>query len=266
MNPTPKYPSLWSYWPDPADRDYMRSWLAKISLVCESSGTVLDAITQRTTTEFQIEASIRDWIYWNFKWTGIQQPDPPAGLAVNSPRPLLEWYDRIGHDKAEWSCGPLNCVKVGLLAACGIPARLCWSSHYETAAVDIISEFWSESAQQWILTSPQLNTHFMFQGRFLSFYDWAIFDRSQMPVQHCTISGQGAPRNYPDNFQHWRKMSGNPCIQSGNFNQGGTAIDSTRKYLQLMPRIGAAADLESVLPYPDSQPSIFGSPQQLALP
>jgi hypothetical protein len=269
----PKTPSRWSYWPDPADRAYLRSWLAQIPLVWDTSGQHVSDIAGYASSR-TIEACLRDWIYWNFIWTGVQGsggpfPLPPGNL-VNSPIPLLRWTEASGGlKKVTWSCGPLNCVKIGLLAACGISARLCWSSHAATGAVDVISEYWDDEAAQWVLVSTQLNTHWELRGKRLSFYEWCLNDRSGVSMDHPTIAGQGAPLHYPDNFDHWRGMSGNPHVHSGNWNQGAgpDAYDPNTVYLQLMPRIGAAIELGgTAVPCPGSSTSIYGSPAELAAP
>ena len=78
-------------------------------------------------------------------WTGAALAAPVIWIASIANAPLKAWQRATG---------------TGGMAAFQIPARRVWGSHVETGFQDNVAEFWSHTANQWILVLPHLNTHF----------------------------------------------------------------------------------------------------------
>jgi hypothetical protein len=62
-------------------------------------------------------------------------------------------------------------------------------------------------------------------------------------------------------------MGGNPYVNSGNPNQADSVHHDEPRFLQLLPRMVAAINLDgNTVLYPESSTSIYGTPEQLAAP
>jgi hypothetical protein len=228
---TPAYlQSFWAFWErQPKNKQFLVSWVRQYS-------------------EGTDEPTIRKLLFGLLNWTGNQ--DPEITPYVDSPVDLLRGIDRL-RDKnngrgPEISCGPFAAIYVGLLAAFGIPARRVWSSRISDGFQDNVAEFWSASLKQWVLVVPQLCLHFEHPqtNRPLSLREWATYDRMGTHAKPVPVAGDGKPRFCDLTMDHWRGMSGNPCVMRGNWPYGGTETRPAGcwQYLQVWPRVGNAIE------------------------
>lgn len=245
--------SYWCWWPNPDDRAFLSEVLKRIPVFGKPSQTLENRANLSVP---QIEASIRDALYQQLRWTGKQDA---ANQNSESAVDLLRY--QMSHPNSEWDCGHFASVYVGLLAACGIAARKCWSSSWVDGGVDVVAEYWDDG---WILVVPQLNLHFEWFGR-LSFYDFCARDRTGNPVNGMALSGDGDARFINTPTARWRTMSGNPCVMAGNaVNAGGSPYDpGWYRFMQIMPKIGPAADMDksvTVIPFGTFDPESYWNP------
>lgn len=209
--PPTELPLLKSYWSDwtrqRSSLSYLDDWLKRVPF-------------PMAATDLEREAAIRGYLWRTFDWTGDQDP---CFKHVDSPVNNLQDQDDFIATTGvipTWSCGPMSCTMIGLLAAKGIYARQVATSHLITGAVDNALEFWSTSLKKWILVIPHLNLHFTHLDVPLSLLEWARFDRRCLSTT-LGRSSDGKPRCIPDTFGCWTGMSRTPRVMRGNWPYAG---------------------------------------------
>jgi hypothetical protein len=220
-SPPTELPVLKSYWTDwtrqRSSLSYLDEWLKRVPFPLAA-------------TDLEREAAIRDYLWRTFAWTGQQHPcfrnvDSP----VNNLQDQDEFIDKTNINPS-WSCGPMSCTMIGLLAARGIMARQVATSHLVTGAVDSAYEFWSPSLGKWVLGIAHLNLIFedpeAANGIPLSLLEWSELDRRCIFATPISPTG-GVPRCVPDAFDCWTGMSRTPRVMRGNFPYAGGETATT---------------------------------------